>query len=118
LLDAHSDSAASGPGASDNGAAVVTLLETMRALTVGPPLTNDVIFVFADGEERMDVGAHAFATQHPWMQEVGLAINFEAMGAGEATELFDSSPQDGWLITEFLKTASYPLANSLLVNLF
>jgi hypothetical protein len=118
LLDAHYDSAASGPGASDNGAAVATLLETMRALTVGPPLTNDVIFVFSDGEERMDLGAHAFATQHPWMQEVGLAINFEAMGTRGATELFDSSPQDGWLITEFLKAAPYPLANSFLVNLF
>lgn len=118
LLDAHYDSAASGPGASDNGAAVVTLLETMRALIAGPPLKNDVIFVFADGEERMDVGAHAFATQHPWMQEVGLALNFEAMGTRGATELFDSSPQDGWLITEFLKAAPYPLANSFMVNLF
>ncbi|SRR6266568_2937576 len=118
LLDAHYDSAATGPGASDNGAAVVTLLETMRALTAGPPLKNDIIFVFADGEERMDVGAHAFATQHPWMQEVGLALNFEAMGTRGATELFDSSPQDGWLITEFLKAAPYPLANSFMVNLF
>jgi hypothetical protein len=103
LLDAHYDSAASGPGASDNGAAVVTLLETMRALTAGPPLKNDIIFMFADGEERGDLGAHAFATQHPWMQEVGLAINFEAMGTQGATEIFDSSPQDGWLTTEFLK---------------
>jgi hypothetical protein len=94
------------------------LLETMRALTAGPPLKNDVIFVFADGEERMDLGAHAFATQHPRMQEVGLAINFEAMGTRGATELFDSSPRDGWLITEFLKVAPYPLANSFMVNLF
>ncbi|MGZ3623324.1 MAG: M28 family peptidase [Ktedonobacteraceae bacterium] len=118
LLDAHYDSAASGPGASDNGAAVVTLLETMRGLTAGPPLKNDIIFMFADGEERGDLGAHAFATQHPWMQEVGLAINFEAMGTQGATEIFDSSPQDGWLTTEFLKAAPYPLGNSSIVNLF
>ena len=118
LLDAHYDSAASSPGASDNGAAVVTLLETMRALTASPPLKNDIIFMFADGEERGDLGAHAFATQHPWMQEVGLAINFEAMGTQGASEVFDSSPQDGWLATEFLKAAPYPLGNSSIVNLF
>ena len=118
LLDAHYDFAASGPGASDNGAAVVTLLETMRALTAGPPLKNDIIFMFADGEERGDLGAHAFATQHPWMQEVGLAINFEAMGTQGASEVFDSSPQDGWLATEFLKAAPSPLGNSSIVNLF
>ncbi len=118
LLDAHYDSAASGPGASDNGAAVVTLLETMRALTAGPSLKNDIIFMLADGEERGDLGAHAFVTQHPWMQEVGLAINFEAMGTQGATELFDSSAQDGWLINEYLKAVPYPLSNSSFVNLF
>ena len=52
------------------------------------------------------------------MQEVGLAINFEAMGTQGASEVFDSSPQDGWLATEFLKAAPYPLGNSSIVNLF
>jgi acetylornithine deacetylase/succinyl-diaminopimelate desuccinylase-like protein len=50
LLDAHYDSADTGPGASDCGSCVVTSLETMRALKAGPPLKNDVIFVFSDGE--------------------------------------------------------------------
>ncbi len=77
LLDAHYDSADTGPGASDCGSCVVTLLETMRALKAMPPMKNDVIFVFSDGEERGDLGAEAFASQHPWMKDVGVAINFE-----------------------------------------
>jgi hypothetical protein len=118
LLDAHYDSVPTGPGATDCGSCVVTLLETMRALAAGPPLKNDVIFVFADGEERHDLGAHAFATEHPWMKDVGLALNFEGMGTGGPAELYDSSPQNGWLTTEFLKGAPAPLTSSFVVNLF
>jgi hypothetical protein len=117
LLDAHYDSGATGPGASDEGSGVVTLLETMRALTAGPPLKDDVIFVFANGEERDMLGAHAFATQHPWMGEVGLALNFEAGGSGGPSELYMTSQQNDWLIDEFLKTAPAPLASSFLDNL-
>jgi hypothetical protein len=117
LLDAHYDSGATGPGASDEGSGVVTLLETMRALTAGPPLKNDVIFVFADGEERDMLGAHAFATQHPWMQDVGLALNFEAGGNQGPAELYMTSQQNGWLINEFLRAAPAPLPSSFLNNL-
>lgn len=116
LLDAHYDSAATTPGASDEGSGVVTLLETMRALKAGPALKNDVIFVFTDGEERDMLGAHAFATQHPWMQEVGLAINFEAMGSNGPSQLYMTSQQNGWLLNEFLKAVPYPLGSSLMDN--
>ena len=56
-LMAHYDSVPFGPGAADDGAGVVTLLETARALKAGPPLKNDVIFLFTDGEEAGEVGA-------------------------------------------------------------
>jgi hypothetical protein len=117
LLDAHYDSVASAPGATDCGSCVVTALETMRALVAGPPLKNDVIFVFSDGEERWGLGARAFATQHPWMQEVGLALTFEGAGTGGPTQLWETSRQNGWLITEFLKAAPFPLANSFTENM-
>src|SRR5918999_196688 len=38
LLMAHYDSVPTGPGASDDGAGVATMLETLRALKAGPPL--------------------------------------------------------------------------------
>jgi hypothetical protein len=117
LLDAHYDSVASAPGATDDGSAVVTALETMRALVAGPPLKNDVIFNFADGEERFGLGARAFATQHPWMQEVGIVLNFEGAGSGGPTQVWESSRQNGWLISEFLKAAPHPLASSFTENM-
>ncbi len=43
LLVAHYDTVPTSPGASDDGAGVVTILETVRALLAGPALQNDVI---------------------------------------------------------------------------
>jgi acetylornithine deacetylase/succinyl-diaminopimelate desuccinylase-like protein len=57
LLMAHYDSVPTGPGASDDGAGVAAMLETLRALKAGPPLKNDVIFLFTEGEERGLLGA-------------------------------------------------------------
>jgi len=54
LFVAHPDSVAQGPGGGDNATGAATLLETARALTSGPPMRNDVIFLFDDGEELGD----------------------------------------------------------------
>lgn len=62
VLDGHYDAADTGPGASDCGSCVVTGLETLRSIRAGTPLNNDLIFVFADGEEVGMLGAHAFAS--------------------------------------------------------
>jgi Zn-dependent M28 family amino/carboxypeptidase len=46
---AHYDSAVGAPGAGDNGMSVAALVETLRALRVGPALRNDLIVLFRDG---------------------------------------------------------------------
>jgi acetylornithine deacetylase/succinyl-diaminopimelate desuccinylase-like protein len=51
MLVGHYDSVPTAPGASDDGAAVAMMLETLRALRAGWPLWKDVIFLFTDGEE-------------------------------------------------------------------
>src|SRR5262249_32660881 len=57
LLMAHYDSVPSGPGASDDGSGVATLLETARVLKASPQLANDVIFLITDAEELGLLGA-------------------------------------------------------------
>lgn len=113
MLAAHYDSVHNGSGASDDGAAVAALLETLRALKAGPALKNDVIFLFTDGEEAGLLGAYAFAGEHPWAKDVGLALNFEARGVGGPSIMFETSPQNGWLIKEFAASAPHPVAHSL-----
>jgi acetylornithine deacetylase/succinyl-diaminopimelate desuccinylase-like protein len=75
LLVAHYDSAPTGPGANDDGVGVATLLETARALKSGPPLRNDVIFLFTDGEEIGLLGAQAVGKRRGY--------RFELRGAGQ-----------------------------------
>src|SRR3954471_11332418 len=51
MLVAHSDSVPEGPGAADDGAGLIVILETIRALRAGSPINNDVVVLFSDGEE-------------------------------------------------------------------
>lgn len=112
VVNAHYDSGTTGPGASDCGSCVVTALEAMRTVVNGPPLRNDVIFVFSDGEENGDLGASAFATQHRWASDVRLAINYEAQGSSGPAFLYATSEGDGWLVSEFFDVAPNLVAYS------
>jgi Peptidase family M28 len=118
LLAAHYDSVPTGPGASDDGAAVAAMLESLRALSANSPLTNDVIFLFTDGEEAGLLGATAFVDEHPWAKDVGLVLNFEARGTRGPSLMFETSADNGWLIKEFAKAAPYPVATSLSYEIY
>lgn len=118
LMAAHYDSVAAGPGASDDGVAVAAFLETIRALKSLPQLKRDVIFLFTDGEERGLLGAQAFVEEHPWAHDVGLVFNFEARGTSGPSIMFETSDNNGWLITNFAEAASHPVANSLSYEIY
>lgn len=118
LLGAHYDSVANSRGASDDGSGVVALLETARALAAGPPLKNDVIYLFTDAEESLLLGARAFADEHPLAKGVGVALNFEARGSGGPSLLFETSDRNGRLIREFAAAAPHPHASSLFYELY
>ncbi len=118
LLSAHYDSVATGAGASDDAAGVAALLETARALKTQPPLQNDVIFLFTDGEEAGLFGARAFTEQHPWAKEVGVVMNFEARGNGGPSLMFETSSGNQQLIKTFGQTAPYPVASSLTYEIY
>ena len=112
-LVAHYDSTAYGPGASDDGAAVAALLETARALKASPPLRNDLLFLFTDGEEELMLGARAFRAEDPLLNDIALLLNFEARGTGGPSIMFETSRNNGWLIRQYAHAAPHRVANSL-----
>ncbi|HEX7331339.1 MAG TPA: M28 family peptidase [Pyrinomonadaceae bacterium] len=118
LLVSHYDSAPASFGASDDGAGVVTLLETARALKSGPPLKNDVILLFTDGEEVGLLGSQAFVNEHPWAKDVGLFLNFEARGNGGPVYMFETTGGNGNLIRQFAKTSPAPRASSFFYEIY
>lgn len=118
LLMAHYDSVPSAPGAADNGAAVVAILETLRALQAGSPLRNDVIVLFTDGEEVGLLGAEAFVAEHRWLPDVGMVLNFEARGSRGPSVLVETSGANGELVRAFARVDPYPNASSLASSVY
>lgn len=113
LLVAHYDSVPTGPGASDDGAAVAAILETVRAVASGPPPNNDLVVLFTDGEEQELLGAQAFVDEHPWASGVGVVFNFEARGTSGQSLMFETSDDAGGLVREFGRAVRHPATNSL-----
>jgi Peptidase family M28 len=121
LLMAHYDSVPIAPGACDDGSGTATLLETLRALKAGPLPKRDIIALFTDGEELGLLGAKMFIGKskggygdgHPWMEDVGLVLNFESSGSHGPCYLFETSEENGWLIHEFARADPIAIGNSL-----
>ncbi|WP_116248125.1 M20/M25/M40 family metallo-hydrolase [Nocardiopsis sp. FIRDI 009] len=92
LLVAHYDSVPIGPGATDDGMGVATLLEVARALTSGPTPRNDVEFLFTDAEESGQLGARAF-TLDPEVAgdpDDTVILNMEARGTSGPALMFEA----------------------------
>jgi hypothetical protein len=118
LLMAHYDTVPSTPGANDNSAAVAALLETARALQAGPPLRNDIVFLFTDGEEpNPRYGANAFAELPDVMGRIGLVVNLEANGGSGASLLAETNGPESWLIDHYAAAAPHPAAFSFLTEI-
>jgi Peptidase family M28 len=118
LLVAHYDSLVNSFGATDNGSSVATLLETLRAIKSGPPLKDDVIFLFSDGEEDGMLGARVFVAEHPWAEDVGLVLNFDARGNTGPVMMFEATDRNGWLVSQLAQASAFPVTHSLSYELY
>jgi peptidase M28-like protein len=118
MFAAHYDSVPTGPGTSDDGSGVVTLLEMARAIKAGSPLRNDLVLVITDGEELGLLGAKGFVDQNPWIKDVGVVINFEARGACGPSTMFETSENNGRLIEEFAGATSDVVSNSAMYEAY
>ncbi len=122
LLLSHYDSSPhSSLGASDAGSGVATILEGIRTfLARNKTPKNDIIILITDAEELGLNGADLFVNNHPWANEVGLALNFEARGSGgPAIMLIETNRGNGRLIKEFIAAnPEYPVANSLAYSIY
>ncbi|MFO7745331.1 MAG: M28 family peptidase [Psychroflexus sp.] len=122
LLLTHYDSAVhSSPGAADAASGVATILESLRAFKASnSSFQNDIIIVFTDGEEVGLSGAELFVKEHPWIDEVGLVLNFESRGSGGPSNMIvETNYGNSGLIELFGKAqGEHPLANSLMYSVY
>lgn len=102
LFVAHYDSVSAAPGAADDGSGVVALLEAARALRSAPPLRNDIVFLFTDGEEVGLLGAQAFLHDDPWAYAAGVVLDFDSPGSSSPALMYETSRGNGLLIRSYL----------------
>jgi hypothetical protein len=142
LLNAHYDSAPAGPGASDDGMGVATLLEVASILKhCQPPFVSSevetrerpstslgtngkgcgprrpVILLFNEGEELGLVGARAFLGD-PLSQRVDSLINLEARGVRGPVNMFETSRPNAAPIAIYAAAVKHPVANSLSTDVY
>jgi hypothetical protein len=122
LLLSHYDSEPHASlGASDAGSGIAVILEGLRAFMAhNETPKNDIIICFSDAEEIELLGAIAFVNHHPWAQNVGLALNFEARGSGGPSYmLVETNGGNKNLIEAFSKARiPFPLASSLMYSIY
>lgn len=118
LITGHYDSVMDSYGASDDGSAVVTMLETIRLLRLKESFKNDIIFLFTDGEEIGLIGATAFIEEHLLAKNIGIVLNFESSGTNGPSMMFETSADNNWIISEFAKVVPFPIANSLSYEIY
>lgn len=118
LLSAHYDSVPAGPGGSDAGAAVVTLLEVARLLTLSPQPRNTIVLLFNEGEEFGLFGAKAFMREHPYAKDLSLALNVEARGTSGKSVMFETGENSGWLVNHYAQTTPSPVSSSLFYEIY
>jgi hypothetical protein len=115
VLMAHYDSVPTTYGANDNAVGVAAILETARLLAAGPPLRNDVILLFTDGEEPAPrFGSTAFLERHPWASDVGFVVNFEAIGGSGPAMLVETNGPETWVVDGLKSEGGRPVAFSFL----
>ncbi|AQZ68180.1 Peptidase, M20/M25/M40 family [[Actinomadura] parvosata subsp. kistnae] len=117
VIAAHYDSAAMGPGTSDDAAAVASMLETVRALG-DARLRNDLVFLMTDGEEDGVLGAEAFVREHPLGRKGGVLLNWEARGVSGPSLMFETSPGNAGLVGTFADAVPFPRGDSMMVELY
>ena len=116
LVNAHYDSVPVGPGASDDGMGVATLIEVARQLK-NRRLLRPVFLLLNEGEELGLVGARAFLAD-PLSQRVDSLVNLETRGVRGPVNMFETSRPNAAPIALFAASVTRPVANSLSTDVY
>jgi hypothetical protein len=118
LALAHYDSASDSLGAADGAASSAALLETLRVLQAGPPLDNDVLVVFTDGDAGQALGTRGFMQAHPWARRARVALRFDNPGNRGALQLIGADRADGFTVGVWSALAPNPQGSSFMGELY
>ena len=117
-LMAHYDSVPMAPGAGDDGAGVVAILEAARVLQLEAPYDHPIMLLLTDAEESGLIGAEAFFNQHPLAKEVGVVLNIEGAGTAGGSMVIRTSERNELLIKSLSHEHDHAYGLSLVNEIF
>ena len=117
-LMAHYDSVPMSPGAGDDGAGLVAILEAARVLKLKAPYDYPIMLLLTDAEESGLIGAEAFFGQHPLAKEVGVVLNIEGSGTEGGSMVFRTSENNELLIKSLSHEHDHAFGFSLTNEIF
>lgn len=117
LMVSHYDSTPAGPGGSDDGIGIASMLE-VASLLRGRTLARPVTFLFNEGEESGLIGARAFIERDPVAPRVEIAVNLESRGVTGPAIMFETSRPNAPAIALYRAAVGRPVANSLSTDLY
>jgi len=120
LANAHFDTVMNTEGASDDTISCAVLIEIFRTITRSDPskLKYGLIFLLNGAEEGGLSGSHAFVNEHRWASIVKAVINVEAAGSGGREFVFQTGPENPWILQAYAKAAKYPFASVVAQEIF
>ena len=117
-LMAHYDSVPPAPGAGDDGAGLVAVLEATRLLKASGPTRYPVMLIITDAEEAGLLGAEAFFKHHELSQQVAAVINIEGSGSSGVSQILRSHLDNADLIKTYSASTDSPAGMSLIDEIF
>lgn len=117
VATAHYDSGAATLGAADGAMSAAAMLEALRVLQAGPPLANDLLFVFTDADSGQALGTRGFMESHPWARRARLLLRFDNPGNRGPLALVDAAHADGFALATFARAAPDPTGSSFMAEL-
>jgi Peptidase family M28 len=118
LLSAHYDSVPAGPGDSDDGVGVASVLEIARALKALPAPRHSIILLIDDGEEDGLLGARAFVDCDSWAKPVRADVNLDDRGTSGPSLMFETGSANEWALRLYARHAARHLTGSIFYTVY
>ena len=117
-LMAHYDSVPMSAGAGDDGAGVVAILESARALALEAPFKHSIMLLFTDAEEMGLIGAEGFYQQHPLAEQIKLVLDFEGSGTTGQSMILRTTDANELMLDALVSETSNPFGFSFANEIF